>query len=279
MPVVRGGAGAGQAGIPTHHLMPYYRLTVAYDGTGLVGWQRQPSGTSVQVLIEDALRRLDGSPVSAIAAGRTDAGVHALGQVVSVTLDRDIDPHTLLRALNFHLPPAVRVIGASRVDATFHARFSARWKSYRYQMWVGGPMPPMLRAFAWHVPTALDVEAMDTAARLLEGQHDFSAFQSVGTNVSNAKRHIRWSRVREVAVDENSLLQGLNPAAGALLWYDVTGSGFLRHMVRSIAGTLVDIGRHRHPPSWMREVLGSRDRSRAGRTAPAEGLVLVRVEY
>ncbi len=259
--------------------MRHFRLTLAYDGTGLVGWQRQHAGTSVQGLLEDALSTLDGRPVSAASSGRTDAGVHALGQVASVTLHRDIDPDTLVRALNFHLPPAIRVLAAAETDAGFHARFSARWKTYRYQIWTDGPMPPMLRAFAWHVASGLDLAAMDLAARSLEGRHDFAAFQSTGTAVADTAREIRASRVSTVPAGGDGLLRGLPPAAGRLLAYEVTGNGFLRHMVRSIVGTLVEIGQGRQPVGWMQEVVASRDRARAGPTAPAEGLLLVSVTY
>ena len=158
--------------------MRQFRLTLAYDGADLVGWQRQPSGTSVQALVEDVLATLDGQPVTIAGAGRTDAGVHALGQVASFSLARDIAPETLVRALNFHLPPSVRALEAAEVPPQFHARFSARSKTYRYQIWTGPVHPPMIRSFSWHVPGPLDVEAMDSAARRLEGLHDFAAFQS-----------------------------------------------------------------------------------------------------
>lgn len=259
--------------------MHHFRLTLAYDGTGLVGWQRQAGGTSVQGLIESALATLDGRVVAAASAGRTDAGVHAIGQVVSFGLERDIDAATLVRALNFHLPPTVRALAATAVDADFHARFDARWKTYRYHIWTDGPMPPMLRAFAWHVPSGLDVDAMDVAARRLEGRHDFAAFQSAGSEVVNTDRELRASRVQVVSTDGDGLLCGLVPAAGHLVAYEVTGTGFLRHMVRSIVGTLIEVGLHRQPVDWTQIVLDSRDRARAGRTAPAEGLMLVRVEY
>lgn len=259
--------------------MPCFRLTLAYDGTGLVGWQRQKAGTSVQALVEQALQSLDGRPVRVASAGRTDAGVHALGQVASFSLTRDIDPATLVRALNFHLPPAVRVLDAAETDAGFHARFSARAKTYRYQIWTSGPLPPSIRAYAWHVPGPLDVEAMDRAARLLEGTHDFAAFQSAGSDVADTVRTLLSSRVHARLTADDGWLSGVTPAAGHSVTYDVCGSGFLRHMVRAVAGTLVDIGLGRHPSSWMQTVLASRSRARAARTAPAHGLTLVTVAY
>lgn len=259
--------------------MRHFRLTLAYDGTGLVGWQRQPTGTSVQGLVEDVLAILDGQPVTVTSAGRTDAGVHAFGQVASFTLARDIAPATLVRALNFHLPPEVRALSASEVPPTFHARFSARSKTYRYHLWTGGPLPPLMRTFAWWVPGPLDVAAMDAAARLLEGEHDFAAFQSVGTDVPDTRREMLSSRVQVAPIAAGGLFDGLDRAAGHLVTYEVTGTGFLRHMVRAMAGTLVEIGLGRRPPIWIGEVLRSRDRAQAGRNAPAQGLALVRVHY
>jgi tRNA pseudouridine38-40 synthase len=261
--------------------MRFFRLTIAYDGAGLVGWQRQASGSSVQGLLEAAAGELVGHDVAVTGAGRTDAGVHALGQVAGVALDRDIDAATLTRALNFRLPLQVRVVDAVEVEASFHARFDARGKTYRYHVWNGPVVPPTHRAFVWHVPLPeLDVEAMNRAAHALEGSHDFAAFQSLGTELSTTERVVFSSAVRTVAAAaDTGLAAGLEASAGTLIAYEVSGSGFLRHMVRSIAGTLIDIGRGRRDPGWMREVLASRDRAQAGQTAPAEGLFLVRVDY
>lgn len=264
--------------------MPKFRLTMMYDGTGLVGWQRQASGTSVQALLENVLATLDGQPVTVQGAGRTDAGVHALGQVASFTLTRPIDPSTLVRALNFHLPPAVRAIAATGVDDEFHARFSARSKIYRYLIWSSGAVPPTLHRYVWSVPLPVDVAAMDRAARLLEGTHDFAAFQSAGSEVETTVRTLMRSRVQRVSNDEIRLLARSDPDtgspdAGSMVCYEVEGDGFLRHMVRSIVGTLVEIGQGRADVTLMGDALASRDRARAGRTAPAEGLFLVGVSY
>jgi tRNA pseudouridine38-40 synthase len=262
-------------------LMRFFRLTVAYDGTGMVGWQRQAAGTSVQGLLEAAAGELVGHPVAVAGAGRTDAGVHALGQVASLSLDRDIDAGTLARALNFKLPAQVRVVNAVEVDDAFHARFDARGKAYRYHLWNGPVVPPMHRAFVWHVPLPeLDVAAMHRAARALEGRHDFAAFQSLGSDLSTTERIVFSSAVRTVgAAEDTGIAAGLSMAAGRLIAYDVSGSGFLRHMVRSIVGTLVDIGRGRRDAAWIPEILSSKDRARAGQTAPPEGLFLVQVTY
>ena len=246
--------------------MPRFKITVAYDGTGLVGWQRQAAGTSVQGLLEESFAQLDGEAVEVAGAGRTDAGVHALGQVAHVSLKRSIDAATLIAAVNVRLPPAVRVLGAEKVDPAFHARFDSSRKFYRYRIWNGPVLSPFERLYAWHVPEpALDADAMDAAARLLEGEHDFAAFQTVGATTQTTRRRVFRSTVTR--------------AEPPLIVYEVSGDGFLRHMVRSIVGTLVEVGRGRRPPSWVSEVVKSGERREAGRTAPAEGLFLVRVEY
>ena len=245
--------------------MPTFKLTMAYDGTGLVGWQRQASGISVQGLLEDALSELDDRRVAVTGAGRTDAGVHALGQVASVSLTREIDAASLVRAINSRLPTAIRVLGAAEAPTAFHARFDARAKTYRYRIWNAGVVSPFERAYVWHVPApALDVDAMAAAAAVLEGRHDFAAFQTVGTDIQSTERVVCASRVRGDA---------------PLVTYEISGDGFLRHMVRAIVGTLVEVGRGKRSVAWMRDVLESRRRADAGPTAPAEGLFLVAVEY
>jgi len=253
--------------------MPTFKLTLAYDGTGLVGWQRQAEGTSVQGLLEDALSELDGRPVSVAGAGRTDAGVHALGQVAGATLERSIDAPTLVRALNVRLPLAVRVLHAADAAANFHARFQARRKTYRYRLWNAEVISPFERAYAWHVlGPPLDIDSMNEAAEQVVGAHDFAAFQGTGTETATTEREVFSSTVARPT--NSSLAPG-----EALVTYDISGNGFLRHMVRNIVGTLVEVGRHRRPPGWMGEVMAGRRRTEAGRTAPAEGLFLVRVDY
>lgn len=246
--------------------MATYKLTVAYDGSGFVGWQRQASGVSIQGLLEDALSGLDGRPVSVTGAGRTDAGVHARGQVASVAIDREIEPAALVRATNVRLPASVRVIDAVEVPAGFHARFQARVKIYRYRIWNADVMSPFERMHAWHVAAPpLDAAAMAEAAAHLGGCHDFAAFQAAGGDTSTTVRTIVSSR--------------LDAADGPLVAYDVSADGFLRHMVRNIVGTLVEVGRGRRSAAWMGEVLASRDRASAGPTAPPEGLFLMAVSY
>ena len=249
--------------------MATFRITLAYDGGAYVGWQRQASGTSVQGLLEDALRDLDGRDVAVTGAGRTDAGVHALGQVASFAIARTIAADALARALNARLPDSVRVVDAVEAAPAFHPRFDARSKTYRYRIWNGTVMDPFERAYAWHVIGALDVAAMDAAARRLEGRHDFAAFQATGSDTKTTVRVITSSRV---VVTEGT-------TGGRLIAYEITGDGFLRHMVRAIAGTLVEIGHGRRPATAIVDVLASRDRGQAGPTAPACGLFLVSVDY
>jgi tRNA pseudouridine38-40 synthase len=250
------------------------KLTLSYDGTRLVGWQRQAEGESVQGVLEDALSRFEGAPVTVHGAGRTDAGVHALGQVASVEVGFAHDVSTLARALNAQLPEDVRILAVDEMPAGFHARFSARSKSYRYCIRNGPVASPFERPFVWHVPQPLDIEAMQVAASRLLGRHDFSSFRSSGTDVPDAVRTLDVSTMAETP--------GVLPwrgDGGVLLTYEVKGDGFLRHMVRAIVGTLVEVGRGWRDPAQMDAVLQSKDRARAGATAPAQGLFLVRVDY
>jgi tRNA pseudouridine38-40 synthase len=247
--------------------MPSFKIILAYDGTDFVGWQRQATGTSIQSLLEDAIHELDGRDVVVTGAGRTDAGVHALGQVAGFSLERSIETDVLVRALNARLPAAVRVLSAAKVPADFHARYAARVKTYRYRLWNAPVVSPFERRYVWRVLGDLDVEQMSAAARVLEGPHDFAAFQAAGSSTKTTTRIVSASRV------------GRNHRDRPLVVYEITGDGFLRHMVRNIVGTLVEIGQGRRPIEWMTDVLNSRDRTRAGPTAPAEGLFLVRVVY
>jgi tRNA pseudouridine38-40 synthase len=245
--------------------MPTFKITLAYDGSQFVGWQRQAAGTSIQGLLEDALRDLDRRDVTVVGAGRTDAGVHALGQVAGFSIERAIAADALVRALNARLPDAVRVLSAAETSSAFHARFGARTKTYRYRIWNADVLSPFERTYAWHVPGPLALEPMQRAAAQLEGPHDFAAFQAAGSGTRTTERVVHSSRIER-------------PEA-SLVTYEIAGSGFLRHMVRNIVGTLVEIGRGRRDADWLRQVLASRDRAQAGPTAPAEGLILVRVDY
>jgi tRNA pseudouridine38-40 synthase len=282
--------------------MHRFKITLAYDGTDYVGWQRQSNGLSVQEVIENALRELDGRDVAVAGAGRTDAGVHALGQVAAFTIHRALAADSLLRALNARLPDAIRVVSAEDAPAEFHPRFSTSTKTYRYRIWTGDVISPFEHRYAWHLRDALDVGAMVAAARVVEGTHDFAAFQATGSDVATTVREILVSRIAECgsrfpdggsgiadfgfpgessiydppAIDNQSAIR--NPRS-AMLIYEVTGTGFLRHMVRTIVGTLVEIGRGRQPVEWIGRLLVMGDRTLAGPTAPAAGLFLVRVDY
>ncbi|HEY2433781.1 MAG TPA: tRNA pseudouridine(38-40) synthase TruA [Vicinamibacterales bacterium] len=241
------------------------KLTVAYDGTGFVGWQRQASGTSIQGLIEDALARIDGGAVTLHGAGRTDAGVHATGQVASARIGCPHDEATLLRALNAHLPPAVRVCDVCVMSDDFHARFSATAKTYEYRIWNGPIVPPALRLYVWHVPQPLDLPSLQQGADTIPGQHDFAAFQGKGATPRSTVRRVRSAEWRQ--------------AADGSLVFEIRGGGFLRHMVRRLVGTLVEIGHRRRDPMDLERRFADRDRSLTGRTAPPEGLFLIKVEY
>ena len=241
------------------------KLTVAYDGTGYVGWQRQANGESIQGLLEDALSTIDGRAVAVHGAGRTDAGVHATGQAASARIACLHDEATLTRALNANLPPAVRVFDVRVMPDAFHARFSATGKAYEYRIWNGAVVPPVARLYAWHVPQPLDVALMQRAAAAIAGEHDFAAFQGAGGMTHTSVRRVTAAR-------------WVTAADGSLV-FEIAGDGFLRYMVRGLVGTLVEIGQRRRDVDDMARLLASRDRSGAGRTAPPEGLFLVKVEY
>jgi len=244
--------------------MRILKLTLAYDGTKFVGWQRQADGESIQGLLEDALARFEGAPVTVHGAGRTDAGVHALGQVASAAVTFTHPIATVARALNAQLPEDIRILDVVDADPGFHARFSARSKSYRYQIRAGLVGDPFTRAFAWQLPEPLNVAAISDAAAALVGTHDFVAFQSVGTDVASTVRTI----FRSEFCDRDNVLV-----------YEVTADGFLRHMVRAIVGTLVEIGRGWRRVESMAQLIERGTRAQAGATAPPHGLFLVRVDY
>jgi tRNA pseudouridine38-40 synthase len=261
------------------------KLTIAYDGTDFAGWQRQATDRTVQAAIEDALAPIEGSDrVVITGAGRTDAGVHAAGQVASVKLQAAMSIDTLQRALNATLPPDVRIMAVDEMAEDFNAQFAAKRKTYRYVLWSSGVVPPQLRRYAWHVPHALDIDAMNAAARELAGTHDFAAFQAAGGDVVTTVRTVFQSQTARI--ESNASVRPVLSAAGVLatapgdlLIYEIVGSGFLRHMVRNIVGTLVDIGRARRTVDDMRAILASKDRGRASATAPPHGLTLWSVDY
>lgn len=266
------------------------KLLIAYDGTGLAGWQRQPTEPTVQASIEDALTPIEGSTVVITGAGRTDAGVHAAGQVASVSLGSNISVSDLRRALNATLPEAIRILDVAEMRPDFNARFDARSKTYRYCIYCGDVMPPALRRYAWHVPQPLDGDSMCAAAATLIGTHDFMGFQATGSDVKSTVREVMTSRLirsKGSAAAEDAWWpfepSGVSDRASATesahVTYQITGTGFLRHMVRNIVGTLVDIGRGRRTPEDIAAILASRDRAQASATAPPHGLWLWHVEY
>jgi len=243
------------------------KLTLQYDGTNYVGWQRQDTGMSIQALLEDALAPIEGGRVTVHGAGRTDAGVHALAQVATVSLSSSIDPVTLARALNAELPRDVRVLSMQEVEPGFHARFSATGKVYEYRIVNAPIVSPFIQRYVWHVAPPLEIGAMRDASNALVGLHDFAAFQGSGSVVASTDRIVRSISWEDGAGYDLPLVMR------------IAGNGFLRHMVRNIVGTLVEIGIGRWPASRAAEILVSLDRTQAGPTAPAQGLFLVRVEY
>jgi tRNA pseudouridine38-40 synthase len=243
------------------------KITLQYDGTNYVGWQRQTAGASVQGVLEEALARIEGGRVVVHGAGRTDAGVHALAQVATVALAAAITPRALTRALNAVLPADVRVLAVEEVAPSFHARFSAVGKVYEYRIVNAPIVSPFLFRYVWHVGQPLDAAAMREAARLLVGAHDFAVFQGARATVRSTERVV-WSIDWEGGGGHELPLV-----------MRIHGDGFLRHMVRTIAGTLVDVGAGRVAPSRVAAILASRDRVQAGPTAPPHGLFLVRVDY
>ncbi len=260
--------------------MRVLKLTLQYDGTELVGWQRQKSGDSVQGLLEAALARIEGRDVAVHGAGRTDAGVHAIAQVATAQVTSGHDTHTLRRALNAHLPSSVRVTSVEDAAPDFHARFSAKAKTYRYLILESETASPFLWRYVWPVPGSLDVARMHEAATAMVGSHDFSAFQSTGSTVSHAVRVVSAASVRAwtPAMPPPAPVP-LAADAGRLVVFEVSANGFLRHMVRAMAGTLVEIGLNRRPPGTVSALLDRRLRADAGPTAPAAGLWLVSVDY
>lgn len=255
------------------------KLTLAYDGSDFGGWQRQSDARTVQAVVEEALEPLAGETVTVVGAGRTDGGVHAAGQVASVALRSSLALHEIHRALNATLPQDVRVLAIDEAPADFDARQHARLKTYRYAIWNGRSAPPLARRVVWEVPAQLDLEAMNDGAALLRGKHDFGAFQSAGGSVYTTTREITVSSWTEIDARIDPL-GVLLPADGSrLLRYEVTGTGFLRHMVRTIVGTLVDVGRGRLMADDVRRIMASGNRATAGQTAPPHGLTLWRVDY
>lgn len=247
-------------------MAPTFRLTLEYDGAGFEGWQAQPAGRrTVQATLEQALARVTGQRVRVTGSGRTDAGVHAEGQVASVRVESRLAPERLRQALNGVLPSDLAVRSLEVAPEGFDARRDARSKLYRYALWNAPTRSPLREARSLCLERPLDVAAMREAAGALVGTHDFRSFQAAGSSVATSVRSLS-----RLAVE--------GQAGGAIdLWFEA--SGFLRHMVRNLAGTLIEVGSGRRPAWEMPALLAARDRGRAGRTAPARALTLVRVRY
>ncbi len=245
--------------------MPRVKLVLEYDGSRYVGWQVQPNGRSIQAELRDALGKLLGAPVEVAAAGRTDSGVHATGQVVCFDTERTLPLKAYWMGLNSLLPEDIAVVRAEEVDAQFDPRRGSRGKRYRYRVSNRPSRSPLRRHTHWEVFAPLQVEAMARAARHLLGRHDFSSFRASDCQAAHAMRELRRLDVEG--------------ASGDAVSFVVEGTAFLKHMVRNLVGTLVEVGKGRKPEAWVAEVLASRDRTQAGPTAPPQGLVLEEVFY
>ncbi len=245
--------------------MTRFRVTVEYDGSGFVGWQRQRNGASVQQAVEAAIRKFCGEEITIYAAGRTDAGVHALGQVAHFDLDREVAPGKLADALNAHLrPDPIAIVGAAIVDDNFDARRSARERAYLYRIVNRRAPLTVARGHAWHIPVRLDREAMHEAAQLLVGHHDFTTFRAAECQ---ARSPVKTLDVLDVAGEGDEIL------------IRARARSFLRHQVRNLVGTIKLVGEGKWSADDVSAALDARDRARGGPTAPPDGLYLTEVIY
>lgn len=258
-----------------------WKLVLAYDGTDFHGWQVQPGCTTVQGELRAALLRVTGEEVLPQGSGRTDAGVHALGQVASCALGATIPANNLVRALNRTLPRSIRVLSASQESDAFHARHSVLSKTYEYRIFRGEICPPWLARYVFAWPAPLNLEAMQHAAKLVVGEHDFTAFAA--TDPDRQQRLEAQAEGEGFGPQDNirtiSFSEWSEDGVNQLLLYRVSGDGFLHHMVRNLVGTFLEAGRGNREPADIVTVLESRDRGHAGPTAPARGLFLVNVDY
>jgi tRNA pseudouridine38-40 synthase len=240
------------------------KVVLEYDGSGFAGWQQQKNARSVEGELKRALSSVTGQDLTVYGAGRTDAGAHAEGQVANFRTDGRITPRRLMAALNARLPEDVAVLTAEEVSDDFHARYSARWRRYRYRYLDRPPRPALERGRCWHVRGSLDVESMAKAATALTGQHDWTSFCSASEPPQTRVREMRSARVAR---------------RGDFVELELVAEGFLRGLARSIAGALAEVGLGRRPPEWVGKVIRARDRRQAARTAPAGGLTLMEVIY
>lgn len=246
-----------------------WKLVLAYDGSEFHGWQVQPGRLTVQGTLRDALARITGEEVLPQGSGRTDAGVHAIGQVASFALAAPIPEANLARALNRTLPAAIRVLSATRVANDFHARHSARAKTYEYRIFREEICPPWETRYVYALNAPLNFEPMQFAAARVLGEHDFTSFAASDGGSLDARGNVRCLHTSEWSRD----------ATGSLLLYRVRGNGFLHHMVRNLVGTFLEVGRGNLGENEIAAILAARSRERAGPTAPARGLFLISVDY
>jgi tRNA pseudouridine38-40 synthase len=245
-----------------------FKLTLEYDGTGFCGWQVQKKGVSVQGLLQNALKRITGEKIHVIGSGRTDAGVHALGQIAHFKTSRGFSPEKIQSALNGLLPDAVAVKSVEEAPLEFHAQLSAKSKLYAYLI-LNGPIPSaFLRPFSWQIKNPLDWDAVHRALELFVGEHDFKSFQSAGTIVKSTVRKIYCVGVQERYRDHPNLYA-----------IQIEANGFLKQMVRNIIGTVVQVGQGRLTVEEIKKIFAAKDRRKAGPAAPAKGLFLVEVRY
>lgn len=244
--------------------MPTVKLVVEYDGTGYAGWQRQPDQPTIQAAIEQAIHQVSHATVSIIGAGRTDSGVHALGQVASFRTDLNWPATSWMRSLNAVLPNDIALRAAALMDDRFHAQHDARGKLYTYRILHRQPKPTLDRAFVWHIYRPLDEEAMQEAADSLIGTQDFSSFEGSLTDNTNPICQLqRFAILRQ----------------GEEIRIEAYADRFLKHMVRAMVGTVIEVGLGKRTPRSLTEILKSKDRRAAGVTAPPHGLCLTRVDY
>jgi len=242
-----------------------FKITIEYDGTNYHGWQRQKNDRSIQAEIEKALFKMQGTTIAVTGSGRTDAGVHALGQVANFQCRTHLGPDVFLRALNSLLPRDIIIHDCRQAVGTFHARYDAQSKIYNYKI-LNRPMPAAIgRQYAWFIRKKLSLEAMRTAGMHIIGEHDFKSFEGAGSPRSSTVRNVMMVNLVESRADS--------------LIFEIEANGFLRFMVRNIVGTLVEVGLGKITPDGFKRILESKDRSQAGATAPAHGLYLVKVKY
>jgi tRNA pseudouridine38-40 synthase len=258
------------SGTTRNKIMRNFKLVLSYDGTDFAGWQVQPDTATIQATLATAIGRVTGENVLPQGSGRTDAGVHALGQVASFSIESPIPAKNLMVALNDILPASIRVLEATEVPAEFHARKSARAKTYGYRIFRGDICPPMVARYVWHYPYPLDEGAMRDAAKRVIGEHDFTSFAAVDPERGRDDGEV--SNVR-------TIFSSNWERTGDELVYTVGGNGFLHHMVRNLIGTFILIGKRTLKAEEIPLILTARSRAAAGATAPASGLYLVSVEY